>query len=117
VNWYTNPFAQLAARVRRGDDAAAEQFRQQMTPQLVRMVRRVVHYGPCRSAWEQQIHAETKRVLSRSGGLLQPDSDQVIGQVANRLCQDMVDSLQQEWKPEDTWSASAETSRLAGAFA
>jgi hypothetical protein len=81
------------------------------------MVRRVVHYGPCRSAWEQQIHAETKRVLSRSGGLLQPDSDQVIGQVANRLCQDMVDSLQQEWKPEDTWSASAETSRLAGAFA
>ena len=113
MNWQQNPFAQLAVRVRGGEEAAAEQFRQKMTPQLIRMVRRVVHYGPSPSGWEKKIQAETERVLSRSGGLLQPDSDQVINLVANRLCQDMVESLQQQWKTLDTWPARAEPS-LAG---
>ena len=84
-----------------------------MTPQLMRMVRRVLNYGPCPSAWEQKIQAETDRVLSRNSGYLESDSDQVIGLVANRLCQDMVDQLRQEWKTEDTWSAGPEAS-LAG---
>jgi hypothetical protein len=109
---HNNPFAQLAARVRRGEDTAAEQFRRKMTPQLVRMVRRVVHHGPCPSPWEQKIQAETQRLLAHS--LSEPDSDQVIGQVASRLCQDMVDNLRGEFRSEDTWSAGAEPSRLTG---
>jgi hypothetical protein len=111
MNWHNNPFAKLAARIRRGEPAAAEQFRQQMTPQLVRLVRRVVRYGPCTSAWEQKIQAETERLLSCRANA--PDSDQVIGQVAQRLCQDMVDNLRQELRAEDTWSAGAEASRWA----
>ncbi len=113
MNWHNNPFAQLAVRVRRGEESAAEQFRQHMTPQLERMVRRVLNYGACPSAFEQRIQAETERVLTCSRGRLDGDSDQVIGQVAHRLCQDMVDSLCEQWKPEDTWSAAAEPSRRA----
>jgi hypothetical protein len=117
MNCNSNPFAQLAARVRRGEESAAEQFRQQMTPQLVRMVRRVVRYGPCSSPWEQKIQAETQRLLARNGGMLPTDSDQVIGQVARRLCQDMVDNLRQEFPTEDTWKGESEPSRLACALA
>jgi len=117
MNWSSNPFAQLAAQVRRGEESAAEHFRQQMTPQLVRMVRRVVRYGPCSSPWEQRIQAETQRLLDRCGGMLPTDSDQLIGQVARHLCQDMVDNLRQEFPTEDTWKAGAEPSRPACALA
>src|SRR5579864_8327638 len=111
MNWHSNPFAQLAVRVRRGEATAAEQFRRHVTPQLVRMVRRVVQYGPHPTPWERRIQAETERALSE--GTISVDSEQVIGLVAKRLCQDMVDSLCDEVRAEDTWSTAIQPS-LAG---
>jgi hypothetical protein len=114
MNWLNNPFAQLAVRVRQGEDSAAEQFRRTLTPPLKRMVRRVANYGACPSAWDQKILAETETVMAASHGLWERDSEQVIGQVADRLCQELVDHLSQQWQAKDTWSAAVETSRLAG---
>ena len=113
MNWHNNPFAQLADRVRRGDDSAAEQLRRQMTPCVERMVRRVANYGACPSAWEQKIQSETEHVLSGNSGRWERDSDHVIGQVADRLCHELVEQLRQQWQADETVTAASDHSRPA----
>jgi hypothetical protein len=104
MQWENNPFTDLALQVRLGEPGAAGQFRQEMKPCLEHMVRRVLRRGKGPAPLAPRILAEAGRILARAGGADAPTSDDVVDQVATRLCDGMIDQLQRGSRLEDTWA-------------
>jgi hypothetical protein len=101
-----NPFSQLALRVQRGEPSAARRYREEMKPEIEGMVRRALDYGAV-SDWDQKILGEVERVLARSQGFLERDSDCLPAVVAERLCDRMIDRLQAQGRTRNPAPAFA----------
>jgi hypothetical protein len=90
----SNPLNKLAEQVRQGQAGTEQMFWQQMGPQLERMVRRVVRFGPGHSVLEQKIGREVGQVTANPHNPASLDREKVIGMVTRRLFQEMLDRLQ-----------------------
>lgn len=90
----SNPLANLAHQLHRGKEGSEQRFWQEMGPQLERMVRRVVRFGPGRSVLEQTIDREVAQTRANPHSSLALDAEKVIGVVTRRLFQEMLERLQ-----------------------
>jgi hypothetical protein len=79
-----NRLQELAARAARGDADAAGELRQELEPQMVHMVRRVLRTGDAASAISRKILSEAEKVAA----LLRDPTDPefLVQLVARRVC-------------------------------
>lgn len=84
----TSSYLQLAEQADRGEQHAATMLRDQLAPQMSFIVRRVLRTGEVRSALDQRIANEAKRLLAHSGDTqLHNDQELLVQEVAHQLCQ------------------------------
>ena len=81
-------FATLADRAAVGDSAAQRELRRQLEPQLIFIVRRVIHKGQANSAMDRRILAEAHRV-----GRDADDDEHLIRKVAHSVSALFVEGL------------------------
>ncbi len=88
-----NLFVLLAQQAESGDFAESAELRQQLEPELVHMVRRVVRDGPGHSSIDRCISEEARRVglsVTHAGSA---EGDQLIQAVARTICRTIVDRI------------------------
>src|SRR5829696_6730713 len=89
-NWY-----QMASRVRSGEVETAVRLRDELSPQMVRVVRRTLRTGSGHSPLDRQILAEADSVHTSRPD--QPrDSEEMVRLVTERLCDRL---LQRQTRP------------------
>ena len=81
----TNPFTELTERVSRGDGDARVQLRQQLEPELVRIVRLTLA-GDGTSPVARRIFAEARRLASETDEESETSREEVVREVAHSLC-------------------------------
>lgn len=101
----TTHLRKLVARVKQGDPAAPQALYQELEPQLVHRVRRVVRLGVGESPVDQWILKEAERFARQGRSPPYEDREWLIEPVAQRLCTIMIEQLQpaslKETKVED----------------
>jgi hypothetical protein len=85
----------LAARARDGDVQAAHSLREELEPQMLRIVRRAMRSGTASSPLARRILAVAAEVPAQSGAWPH-DGEHVIGRVASRLCDSVISRLRPE---------------------
>ena len=83
----------LARRVREGDVVGTLQFRAELEPCVLRIVRRVLRSGSPNSPLAARIHSVAERVLSVSPSKSEHDREETIAQVASQICTAIVEQL------------------------
>jgi hypothetical protein len=90
-----NSLQSMAQRAKRGDRAAALRLREQLEQQMPYIVRRVIRTEAMTTDLEQRIWAEVDQ-LSESGQEV-VDREWLVEQVAQRMCESMIDELRPGW--------------------
>ncbi len=83
----------LAARVGRGDSAAAAELRRQLVPHLTRLVRLTLREGAGCPTLDPCILAEVRRAVGPGGAYAAADHAHLVDRVARRLCQSVLEGL------------------------
>jgi hypothetical protein len=86
----TNELRRLAERVTGGAPGAAATFLSRIEPQVVRMVRRVMHTGATDTPFARLVAAEARALAPRGDGA---DPEELVGRIARRVCRAMVEKL------------------------
>jgi len=85
MNSNSSNWQQMASRVRAGETESAVRLREELSPQMVRLVRRTLRTGSEHSSLDRQILAEADSVH-----LYHPDqprdSEEMVQLVAQRIC-------------------------------
>lgn len=90
---FTNDLDLLAARTGRGDPAAESQLRQQLEPQMVRIVSQALRSGTGRTPLARNILAKARQLAPAGGGTQAENRDRLIRRVARELCASVIDRL------------------------
>ena len=83
----------LAARAAQGSAEAAEQFREELGTQLVRMVRCALRGGTGNAAFDTWVLAEVSQAAAVGEDWPDEEAERLIVPVAQRLCQAIMDGL------------------------
>ena len=105
----TNPthWNTLAARARHGEYEAAAQLRDELAPQMTRLVRRTLRSGTTHSPLDRQILSEADRTLADHPECRGRDCEEMVQLVTQRLCarllRDQIHPLQPTRRFADTF--------------
>jgi len=84
----------LVRRAGQGDALALAELRQELQPQMIRIVRRALRTETVNSALAQRIRTTVHQVYGSAKNRSAKDSDGLVGQVARRLCDVLAGHLQ-----------------------
>src|ERR1700677_3255799 len=90
--FYSNVFAELAAKVRGGDFEAQEQLRQELEGALTVMVRQTLSGGRNTSSIGRRILSVARRLTEQGGGML--EAEDLEREVVQNVCDEVVARLQ-----------------------
>ena len=93
MNRSTNPFARLADRAAHGDSTAKSQFRRELEPELVHIVRQTLRSGLANTPINRRILAEVQRLGEDAAIDSSADRELLIRKVARHLCLSMATHL------------------------
>ncbi len=95
----------LAARVRQGEQEAADRLHELIAPQMVHLVRRALRHGAGTSPLDQRILAEARQTLADNPDGAPalaghpPEGEALVRQVAQRLCDNLLRRAPQAGAP------------------
>jgi hypothetical protein len=108
--FYANVFAELAARVRRGDVDAQKRFREELESVMILMVRQTLRDGTSATSIARRILATARRLRPADGSVMLDDADDFVCQVAHNVCDEVVARL----RPCPNGLAAGESIRNTG---
>ncbi|SRR5260370_39158185 len=85
------PFAELQARVARGDAAAARELRERLQPAIACMIRRALRFPAEGSPLQAAVRAEIRRLGLTARGALLAEDRQIVRLIAGRICRGLFD--------------------------
>ena len=90
----THTLRQLAQRVGRGDQDAAERLSRELQPHLVRIANRALRASSAPTRLTRQVRLAAGKLANLAGDLASGNSEGIIGATARTLCESLVHRLQ-----------------------